>query len=184
MIEHRSLRCSCRGSNRLEPIELEPGLRASGCGHCGGSLLGLADYKAWRDAVGGVVAASDLAVFEDVEDASGARACPGCARLMNRLRAGTRPDFRLDRCASCQSVWFDRGEWRALAAAGHASRLDAILSDAGQRQLQAEALRARREAALREKHGAECIDELSHIRRWLDAQPQRDELLALLRTGW
>lgn len=181
MNEHRTLRCSCSGSARLEPVELELGLRASGCSHCGGTLLDLAVYKSWRDAANALPTAGDPVVFED---APGARACPDCARLMHRLRAGTRHDFRLDRCAACQSVWLDRGEWHALVAAGQAARLDQILTDAWQRQVQAEDLRARREAALREKYGADCIDELSRIRGWLDAQPQRDELLALLRAGW
>lgn len=181
MSEQRMLRCSCSTVARLDPTELELGLPANACSGCGGTLLGLAEYRNWRDEANPVAAAGDPIVFED---APSARACPGCSRLMHRLRAGAQPDFRLDRCASCQSVWLDRGEWHALVAAGQAGRLDEILTDAWQRQLQAEELRARREATLREKHGADCIDELSRIRSWLDAQPQRDELLALLRAGW
>ena len=178
---HRTLRCSCGGSAALVPVELEPGLTAQGCDACGGSLLELADYRAWRQQTNAAVTTRDPVVFED---APAARTCPGCSRLMPRVRAGAQPDFRLDRCASCQFVWFDRGEWPALAAAGHAARLDDILSDTWQRQVQAEELRAAREAALRDKHGNDCMDELSRIRTWLDAQPQRDELIALLRAGW
>ena len=105
---------------------------------------------------------------------------------MQRLRVGAKPDFRVDRCAGCQALWFDRGEWAALAASGLASRLEEILSDAGQRQLQAAELRERREADLRRKHGDACIDEIARVHQWLHAQPaaQREELLSLLRAGW
>jgi len=43
-------------------------------------------------------------------------------------------------------------------------------------------VRAVRLAALRRRYGNECIDELDRIRAWLDTQPHRDELLALLRA--
>ena len=29
-----------------------------------------------------------------------------------------------------------------------------------------------------------CIDELARVRAWLATQPQRETLLALLRSGW
>lgn len=176
------LRCGCHAATELSRVELEPGLAARGCGECGGSLLDLADYKRWRDLTGATeTTPRDPVAFED---APGARACPGCARLMHRLRAGIRPDFRLDRCAACQLVWFDRGEWPALVANGHAARLDDVLRDLWQRHLHTESVRAQRETALRERHGDACIDELARVRAWLDAQPARDELLSLLRAGW
>jgi hypothetical protein len=62
--------------------------------------------------------------------------------------------------------------------------LGEVLSDGWQRQLREEASRGRREAELRTRHGDDCIDELNRIRAWLATQPQRDTLLALLRTGW
>lgn len=175
------LRCVCEAQSPLAAVALESSLPAHGCADCGGHLLDLAAYKTWRDAAPAVPAPLDPIVFED---APGARACPGCSRLMHRLRAGARPPFRLDRCAPCGLVWFDRGEWPAVVAAGHATRLDELLGDAWQRYLQAAELRAHRETALRERHGDACIDELARIRDWLDSQPARDELLSLLRAGW
>lgn len=175
------LRCACAAAEVLGSVELEAGLAAHGCASCGGSLLDLAHYKAWRDRAEAGPAPRDPVAFED---AAGARACPGCARLMHRLRGGVRPEFRLDRCPACQLVWFDRGEWPALVAAGHATRLDDIFRDAWQRHMQVLKLRAQREAVLRERHGDACIDELARIREWLDTQASRDELLSLLRAGW
>lgn len=140
------------------------------------------DYRAWRDQSAPPAGASPPAPATSTD--SGARHCPACARLMHRYRVGARPDFRLDRCAPCQTVWFDAGEWQALLAAGLGARLEEILSDGWQRQLQADELRQGREAVLRQRHGDACIDELARMRQWLQAQPHRDELLALLRAGW
>lgn len=178
----KSLRCGCAAHAELSVSELAPGLPARQCPGCEGSLLELDDYRRWRDNSPAPAPLPDQDATED----GGVRHCPACARLMQRLRVGAKPNFRVDRCAGCQALWFDRGEWAALAASGLASRLEEILSDAGQRQLQAGELRERREAALRHKHGDACIDEIARMHQWLRAQPaaQREELLSLLRAGW
>lgn len=183
-----TLRCPCSGQGALRPRTLSDQLDARQCEACEGTVLSLQTYRRWRDRPECLsVEMPDLMIHGllAVEDSPGARACPTCNRLMQRLRVSTDlPDFRIDRCAHCQLVWFDRGEWEALAHSGLAHRLDEVLADGWQRQLRQEDLRARREAVLRERHGDACIDELTRIRAWLDEQAQPDELLALLRAGW
>ncbi len=179
-----TLSCVCEKRAPLRAVELAPGLRAQGCDECHGSLLGLDDYRAWADAqlCTGPMGPAEAPPVASTD--AGVRQCPSCTRLMQRLRVGASPDFRVDRCSRCQWVWLDAGEWAALAGAGLATQLGEILSDGWQRQLRDEESRGRREAELRARHGDECIDELNRIRAWLSAQPQRDALLALLRTGW
>ena len=46
------------------------------------------------------------------------------------------------------------------------------------------AIEAQALEALRARLGDDCLDELTRIRTWLDTQPRREELLALLRAGW
>ncbi|OYT93458.1 MAG: hypothetical protein CFE43_04260 [Burkholderiales bacterium PBB3] len=175
-----TLRCGCEAHTELTVCELAPGLQGLECVSCEGQLLQLDDYRAWRDKTPVPPVAQAIAADEDPI----ARHCPACARLMQRFRVGAQPDFRVDRCAACQNVWFARGEWQAFVAAGLGSRLDEILTDAWQRQLQTNELRQGREAVLRQRHGAETMDELARIRQWLQAQPGRDELVALLRADW
>jgi len=177
-----SMRCTCAAGSTLSAVQLPAGPQALGCASCGGTALALDNYRRWRDAPGSESAEPAGAVA--VEDCAAARACPGCARFMERVRVGATPDFRLDRCAVCALLWLDPGEWDALHAAGLARWVEEVLKDRWQRDLQAHELRVRREAVLRDKHGAENVEELARVHRWLQQQPHRDELLALLRTGW
>lgn len=175
-------RCSCASGALLQASSLATGLHALQCPACDGSLLRLADYRDWQRAnpSGNPVTGDKPAI----EDRPSARSCPECGRLMQRHRVGSQPDFRIDHCAHCQLIWLDRGEWEALAQTGLASRLPEILTERWQRRVQGEELRQQREAALRDKHGEACLKELARIRNWLTGQAHRDELLALLRTGW
>lgn len=176
------MRCACEAQGTLAPVQLVEGPVANGCPACGGAALEMDDYRRWREQAS--VDASAAAGVLVVEDHPAARPCPSCARLMQRVRVGGTPDFRIDRCAACALVWLDRGEWDALRAAGLAGRIDEILSERWQRDLQAHEARVRREAQLREKHGDACVDELARVHAWLQGQPHREELLALLRAGW
>lgn len=187
-MSHHDMRCTCSGQGLMKPILLATGLPAHRCAACEGTLLALDAYRRWRDdpeAAPAIESAAAIHGLLAVEDAPGARSCPRCQRLMQRLRVSTDlPHFRIDRCTPCQTVWFDRGEWEALAQDGLAWRLDEVLSDGWQRQLQQADLRARREQALRARLGDDCLDELTRVRGWLDGQPRREELISLLRAGW
>lgn len=177
---NKTLHCSCAAHTELEPCELAPGLHGLHCASCDGHMLMMDDYRIWRSKAPTALAAAIAAPAVD----NNARHCPACARLMQRYRVGSTPDFKVDRCASCQTAWFAAGEWQALLATGMGTRLEEVLTDAWQRQVQAEELRKGREAVLRQRHGADTMDELARVRQWLQAQPERDELLALLRADW
>ena len=180
-----SLRCACGSESGWLLVEVADGLPAHTCQACHGHLLALDDYRRWHERAAAASVADVLTIDLPPSDATdSARQGPHCARVMQRLRGGAPVDFRIDRCSPCQQVWFDDGEWTALGQAGLASRLLDVLSDGWQRQLQADDLRDRRLADLCERHGAERMHELARMRDWLNAQPEREELLALLRAGW
>lgn len=179
----RGLRCACSDHALFGCRELAPGLQAGTCVDCGGDLLALDEYRTWRDTAPAAPPPdpdTPLVMFETLS----ARSCPACERLMQRLRSGIEPDFRIDRCTACQLVWLDSGEWEAIERAGLRHRLVELLSDGWQRQVQAGELSAAREQALRRRYGDACVDELVRIRAWLAAQPQRDELLGLIGADW
>lgn len=179
-----SLHCSCAAHTPLQPVALAERLLAAECADCGGMLLSMDDWRAWK---AGDASRTPPPVIDDevieVFDATAVHHCPECDRLMERMRVSAGPDFRIDRCVHCQNLWFDAGEWSALVSRGLAGRLDELLSDGWQRKLQTEKMRSARLQTLRQRYGDACIDELERIRVWLDAQPHRDELLSLLRVG-
>jgi Zn-finger nucleic acid-binding protein len=177
-----NLKCSCSAHTAMQPVALAEALLAVHCTDCNGMVMAMDDWRAWK--AGGadrLPLAVDDEIIE-VFDATAVHHCPACDRLMQRLRVSAGPDFRIDRCVACQNLWFDPGEWPAIVSRGLAGRLDELLSDGWQRRLQTEEVREVRLAALRRRYGNECIDELDRIRAWLDTQPHRDELLALLRA--
>ncbi|MDO5693410.1 MAG: zf-TFIIB domain-containing protein [Pseudomonadota bacterium] len=177
-------RCGCAAKSFLKPISLEPGLFAATCPDCGAVLLKMDDWRRWRGAQPSPAPdAESPSVSTAAADHTQARHCPACARLMERLPVDAGGAFRVDRCGPCQYLWLDQGEWPALVQSGLALQLDALLSDGGQRRLQAERLQASRMQALRQRHGDEGVDEILRVRRWLAGQPHRDELLALLRAS-
>lgn len=179
------LRCGCAAaSTDFVAIELADGLQALQCEACEGTALRLEDYFRWRVRSPQPFASDLVALAQENDADSRVRPCPNCARLMQRYRPSTELEFWLDRCPACQLVWFDRDEWSALADLGLAGRLHKVLTDAWQRQLRDEEIDRQREAALRARHGESCMDEVDRIRAWLATQPQRKELLALLRADW
>ena len=177
----RTLQCRCGSAPPLTTLLLAPGLPAMGCRDCGAVLLQMDDWRRWRSASPAEQApATEQALAHDHAQAS---ACPACGRFMARLPVDAGGAFRVDRCVPCQLVWLDRGEWQALTERGLARQLDVLLSDAGQRRIQADRLQAARLQTLRQRHGDDCIDEVLRIRAWLAGQAQPGEILALLRAA-
>ena len=176
--------CDCANRPAMKTRELQAGLFAHACEDCGALAIDLNDYRRWleRRTVGpaptpeqcaGTPVAGELGLRK-------ARMCAACGRPMARYRAGSQPDFHLDRCAPCQLLVLDGGEWDALMQLGALEHLELILSDAWQRRLQALEATERRRQSLRQRLGDSTVDELIRIQSWLHEQPQRRDLLALL----
>lgn len=149
------------------------------CQHCLGILLSMDDYRDWKrqhpQASAAQVPPSLLA-----EDGPVVRLCGDCGRIMGRLRAGAEPDFHLDFCHGCQSLWLDAGEWPRLVEAGLLREVDTLLKETTQQRLDADDHRQRRNEELRRRLGEEVYLEAARIRRWLDGQPQRSDVLRVL----
>jgi Zn-finger nucleic acid-binding protein len=178
------LRCDCEKQPALKVRELQAGLFAQACEDCGALAIDLDDYRRWLERrTVGPAPTPEQCVGTPVEGEVGTRKvrmCPGCGRPMTRHRAGSQPDFHLDRCAPCQLLVLDGGEWDALMQLGALEHLELILSDTWQRRLQALEATERRRQSLRQRLGDATVDELIRIQSWLHEQPQRRELLALL----
>jgi Zn-finger nucleic acid-binding protein len=110
--------------------------------------------------------------------------CPGDGTLMSRTRVNVRGSdgaVYLDRCASCLGVWFDAGEWNALASARLLDQLDELWTAEWRSRQRREAERQEYEARVRETFGPELYERLLSVAHELRSHPRRSQALAILR---
>ena len=50
--------------------------------------------------------------------------CPRCRGILVRARVNDDNPFHLDRCPICRGIWFDAGEWAAIASTEWLNHLD------------------------------------------------------------
>lgn len=104
--------------------------------------------------------------------------CPVDRTIMSRAEIGS---IHLERCNSCKGVWFDAGEWSALAEQQLLDRLDdfwtAEWRTEQRRKKNAEAYEQR----LHEEFGDELLAELRRVATKLRGHERRSQALALLR---
>jgi Zn-finger nucleic acid-binding protein len=109
-----------------------------------------------------------------------ARLCPRCGRIMSACRLSNTPLVEVERCGACNGVWFDGAEMEWAAATGVLARLYHVLNDSGQRRLEEEREAAEHEHRVRAVLGDAVYAEAVRIKAWLDAQPQRGTIMAML----
>ncbi len=146
----------------------------SKCSACGGSLVApgaSADVLAEP-------AAKDVAQ----NDAQGAR-CPADHSIMTRTEVflGDDRTVHLERCSSCRNVWFDAGEWNALAERHLVDNLDELWSLEWRNQQRRAREHDQHMERIREEFGAELYGELEAVAKKLRGHDRRSQALAFLR---
>lgn len=109
-----------------------------------------------------------------------ARVCPRCGRIMGMATLSNTPRVEVERCGGCNGVWFDGAEMEWAATSGVLARLYHVLNDSGQRRLDMERESAEHEGRVRAVLGPAVYAEAVRIKAWLDSQPQREVILAVL----
>lgn len=88
------------------------------CPECGTKLTRYEDRDKWRCPAcnGALVGLSEMTIETPAGSVPSfpARACPQCRREMFAFEVA---DLTLDRCATCNVLWFDRGELGRLRTA-------------------------------------------------------------------
>lgn len=158
--------------------ELEDVARGvSKCPHCGGSFVAPGATPE--------TSATASAAPPEPSDARGGR-CPSDRTIMTRTEVHlgpNRPPLHLERCSSCRSIWFDAGEWSALAERELIDHLDDLWSAewrAEQRRVQNEESYQQR---VRETFGSELYDTLQSLAGKLRGHERRSQALAFLREA-
>jgi Zn-finger nucleic acid-binding protein len=115
----------------------------------------------------------------EISDTQLAKVCPECSCLMLRYRVGRGTTFAIDHCGACSGVWLDRGEWDSLKGRNLHDEINAILTIPWQTQARREERRRNLDKIYAKQFG-DSYGEVQRVRAWLDAQPNRDRVLAFL----
>ncbi len=173
---------SCGSAAGLTPTSLEPWLNGLECPACGGLWIPGAAFRTWwlsrpeRRPQGAVPTAAPL----PTEDGPYLRRCPECDHILARYRVGLGLTFCIDRCRHCSGMWFDRQEWQALRSRDLHEALPHVLTDEWQQELRVADRAVREEQWLLAQLGAEDLERIRQMKRWLNEHPQRALLLRLL----
>jgi Zn-finger nucleic acid-binding protein len=84
--------------------------------------------------------------------------CPGCRGLLVRARVEAAHPFHLDRCPACAGVWFDAGEWAAVASTEWLTHLDDLWDPAWQRRARERQAQKRHLQEIERALGAETLE--------------------------
>lgn len=168
------MKCPQCNGFELEPHEVEEGLVGAKCAQCSGALLSLLNYRYWCKATH-VVEINNTHVH-GVEDNHHALVCPKCSRLMIKYKIGPQHENRIDLCANCDEVWFDKNEWELLKDLGYHDDLPNIFTDAWQRDI-----RRQRQAQVQQERyekliGKEDFEKIKDFKTWLDANQHKESI--------
>ncbi len=125
------MKCPVDGSG-LQSMTYEADIVVERCAACGGTWLDAGELerieetreKDHREELSAIppdiVRSMEMARQQAAPD----RACPKCARVMERREYGYCSRILIDTCPSCRGVWLDKGELAALEVFFEKSRAD------------------------------------------------------------
>jgi len=106
--------------------------------------------------------------------------CPGCRGLLVRARVEASHPFHLDRCPACAGVWFDAGEWAAVASTEWLTHLDDLWDPAWQRRARERQAQKRHLQEIERALGAETLERVRAAIAALRNHPRRSLGLSYL----
>ena len=109
-----------------------------------------------------------------------ARLCPRCGKIISRYRFSPDHHCWLERCGSCAGIWFDRGEFEAVAAIVPLARIQHLFNDTHQHKVSSELAHRQHEQRCRAIVGDEAFDKAREFKAWIEQQPRRDVLMAYI----
>jgi len=174
------MNCPVCKSSELIPKELELGLPALRCDHCGGKWIRGAVYWKWLDEHPNLPERQQAATGLALAESSRFVDCPECRFRMAKYLVGHGFSFTLDHCQGCKGIWLDRNEWEALKARNLHDDVNAMLTAFWQHEAQKELRKQRMEQIYIGRFGADDYAEIEKTRAWLATRPNKQELLAYL----
>lgn len=165
----------------LKQVFLESELPTRQCGDCGGIWISANDYLVWLKTLENEPQQEPVINTQIPQtDSQVATICPDCGRFLRRYRIWPHVEFHLDRCETCNGIWFDRHEWDAVKGMNLHHQVNAFFTRVWQDKLKEKEVRDRLEQMYVERFGVEDYGRVQEIRHWLQNHPKGHYLLAFL----
>lgn len=174
------MKCPSCKVGELEPAFIDELFRSHKCDHCHGDWILIEDFVAWKERHPEVSLQPDLDCEEAPQDSKKAMLCPLSGTIMRRFKFSAASEHRIDYSAAMGAVWLDKGEWQLLKKEGLAGSLNAIVTQAWQRNLSLETTAKNLSAVYQSKFGDQTYSKVKEIREWLQSQPNKSDLRAYL----
>lgn len=174
------MKCPSCASGHLFPDFIDDNLRSHKCNSCGGDWLLIEDFVSWKERHPEHEFSDNLSVEELAEDTGRALFCPVSGGIMRKMKISAQTPHRIDYSSAVGGVWLDKGEWGLLKSEGVAGSLNAIVTQAWQRQVKLTTTSQNFNAIYTDKFGEDTYSKLKEIRAWLHEHPQKADLRAYL----
>jgi Zn-finger nucleic acid-binding protein len=106
--------------------------------------------------------------------------CPRCRGILERARVVDEHPFHLDRCPACRGIWFDSGEWAAVASTEWLHHLDDLWDPVWRKKVRDERADNRHLETIEHALGAETFAKLKAAVDVLRNHPMRSLGLSYL----
>jgi Zn-finger nucleic acid-binding protein len=175
------MKCPVCKTNTLVSDTLVDDLLAAQCSNCHGYWIAANVYRTWlRAKTGDMPQKASNLPFNPTWEVHEVKICPDCKHMLRRFKIFPDIDFYLDRCGSCNGIWFDANEWDALKERNLHDNLQDFFTRPWRDHLLAEETRARMESVYLLKIGDQDYEKIKEIRAWLDGNKQKNMLIAFL----
>ena len=175
----------CKNSELRSGI-LSSHLAVEDCEECKGTWIPAENYMNWQSHQPQIsqnkIRFADTLNVDYVQspyDTKGAL-CPECRRYLSRAKVMLENPFYVERCANCQGVWCDHGEWDVLETLGLHTTIDQLFSAEWQTQArQLQQISKERQATI-DKLGGELANLVFEVGEKLKEHPNGDFGVAYL----
>jgi Zn-finger nucleic acid-binding protein len=125
---------------------------------------------------------ASLEAAAELPNGADARAgvCPLCHGVLVRARVDSEHPFHLDRCPVCSGIWFDEGEWAAVAASEWLTHLDDLWDPIWRKRVRLKRAEKRHLETLQNALGDEAFGKVIQAVHALRGHPMRSLGLSFL----